>query len=236
MIQVGGVFLPDGETHLVDWMKQRNEVVDGKLTYQYHKLQAALGFVRNWRTAIDVGAHCGLWSMHLVKRFDQVEAFEPLAAHRACFLANVPASEIKHSGRREAVGQFSLVERADAKATLHPVALGEGFGFVKINTAPTSSGDSWVDGEGEIPMLRLDDYRYMEHVDFLKIDCEGYELRVLRGAEAMLERCRPCVIVEQKPGHAQRFGHGETEAVDYLKSLGAKLRREMSGDFILSWD
>ena len=71
--------------------------------------------------------------------------------------------------------------------------------------------------------------------NLVKIDCEGWELPVLRGAEVTLRCCKPTVIVEQKPGRAQRFGHADTGAVDYLQSLGAKLRAELSGDYILSW-
>jgi FkbM family methyltransferase len=127
--------------------------------------------------------------------------------------------------------------------TLHACALGEKEGWVSMKTAPTSSGDTFVTGHsmlaevagaGDIPMKRLDDFGFQD-VDFLKVDCEGYELFVLRGAEEMLKRCRPCVIVEQKPGHAQKFGLPETAAVPYLQSLGAALLQEISGDFILAW-
>ena len=216
-----GVWLPDGEKHLIEWMQKTNKLVDGKQTYQYGKLETALQWVKDWRTAVDVGAHCGLWSMHLVKRFCAVHAFEPVAAHRECFDANVP---ITRNERGRAINPV-----------LYPCALGDREGRVSIHTAPTSSGDSWVDGEGDIPLRKLDDFD-LQDVDFIKLDCEGYELLALRGAEQTLLRCRPCVIVEQKPNRAQKFGLPETGAVDYLEILGAKLRREIAGDFILSWD
>lgn len=212
MKNVGGVWLPDHEEHLVDWMTRRNRVVDGKLTYQYHKLGAALAWVKARRTAVDIGAHCGLWSMHLVKMFQTVHAFEPVAEHRDCFERNVAPP-----------------------ALVYAVALGERIGRVAIHTSVQSSGDSWVDGEGDVPLRRLDEYD-LQTVDFMKLDCEGYELFALRGAEETLKRCQPCVIVEQKPGRAQKFGLPETGAVDYLKGLGAKLRAAMDGDYVLSWD
>ena len=217
MINCGGVWLPDGETHLVDWMLKRNERIDGKLTYQYHKLRAALQYVKKFDHAVDVGAHCGLWSMHLARKFLFLQAYEPVAAHRECFAKNVSVED-------------------GCEVGLYPIAIGEHDGFVKIHTAPTSSGDSWVDGVGDIPMRRLDDLLVDQVIDFLKLDCEGYELFALLGAGELLKRSRPCVIVEQKPGRAQKFGLPERGAVDYLQSLGAKLRLEMSGDFILSWD
>jgi FkbM family methyltransferase len=211
--QVGGVWLPAHETHLVDWMRSRNQLVGNKLTYQLDKRNTALKYVKQWRAAVDVGAHCGLWSMDLAGRFDVLHAFEPVALHRACFERNVD--------------QFNT--------NLYPCALGEQDGMIAINTAATSSGDSWVDGAGDIPLRRLDDFD-LQDVDFIKLDCEGYELFALRGAEQTLLRCRPCVIVEQKPGRAQKFGLPEIGAVDYLLSLGAVLRTSISGDFILSWD
>ena len=210
MIQHQGVWLPDGETHLTAWMTSSGEIVEGKGTYQIRKLRAAVSYCQRFRVAVDVGGHCGLWSMQLVKRFGHVHAFEPVAAHRECFTRNV--------GR--------------ANFTLHAMALGEKDDSVAIHTAPTSSGDSWVSGPGEIPMRTLDSFE-LEDVDFVKLDTEGHELPILRGGVETLKRCRPVVIVEQKKGHAQRFGLGERDAVPFLESLGYRLAQEMSGDFIM---
>jgi hypothetical protein len=92
-----------------------------------------------------------------------------------------------------------------------------------------------VNGSGDIPIHRLDEYR-MKDVDFIKLDCEGYELLALRGAEQTLKTWMPVVCVEQKPGRAQKFGLPETGACDYLKSLGAIQRKEIGGDYFFSWE
>lgn len=194
-------------------MTRAGELVDGKGTYQIKKLREALHYCTNWRTAIDVGAHVGMWSMRLAPNFDHVFSFEPVAAHRACFEKNLSN---------------------ESNVQCYPYALGEIAQQIGIHTAPTSSGDSWVDGFGNIEMRTLDSFE-LQDVDFIKIDCEGYEYFVLKGGEETLKRCRPCIIVEQKPGHAQRFGLGEKDAVAYLQDLGAVLRTEMSGDYILSF-
>jgi FkbM family methyltransferase len=213
MKSFGGWQFPDHEEHLQGWMRKVNDISFGRQRYQGKKQIAALGFCRARRVAVDIGAHIGLWSFYLARQFETVHAFEPVMAHRECFRANVTAANV----------------------TLHECALGEEDGAISMHTTTGSSGDSWVSGAGDIPLRRLDDLA-LENVDLIKLDCEGGELRALRGAEDTLKRCRPCVIVEQKPGKAQQFGFRETEAVDYLRSLGAVQRAVMSGDYILTCD
>lgn len=214
MIQVRGFYLPDDEEHLGSFLERGPEFAGGP-TYQLHKLIAALPWVKNFRTAIDIGGHCGLWSRPLARMFRTVEAFEPVERHRACFAKNL--AEV-------------------GNVTLHVHALGEHNGTVNLHSGPNSSGDTTIDeaGEHEAIMATLDSF-HLANVDFIKVDVEGYELFALRGGEETIRRNRPCIIVEQKPGKAQKFGLGETDAVAMLESWGAKLRTEISGDFILSW-
>lgn len=219
MKQHQGVWLPDGEKHLVEWMDASGEIVDGKGTYQIKKLRAALLHVKQFRVAVDVGAHVGFWSMHLAKRFGRLHAFEPVAVHRECFAANVFTGE-----------------RIGGDVTLHDCALGAKAGQVALATPAGSSGGTHITGEGDIAMLALDSFE-LQDVDFIKIDCEGYELAVVEGAVEILKRCRPCVIVEQKQHiMAENFGEQGTPAVELLLRLGAKQRLVLSGDHILSWD
>ena len=214
MKQIAGIWVPDWEEHLRPFLEDQTHWVNGRGTYQREKLQRALSYVTDKRRAIDVGAHVGLWSMQLTELFESVIAFEPLEVHCDCFKRNVDMS----------------------KATLLPCALGTETGGVSMRTTTASSGDSWVSGPGDLPLRRLDDLGFDAlPLDFLKVDCEGYELFVLQGAEQMLRRYRPVVIVEQKPGKAERYGLGETDAVTWLEGLGATLRERISGDYILSW-
>jgi FkbM family methyltransferase len=219
MMFYGGWFFPDHEQHLPAWLKVNGVEEDGRLAYQWKKIQAALSLVKAFRTAIDVGGHIGLWSHYLAKRFDTVHAFEPVVEHRACFQMNT-------------LEQNNII--------LYPCALGcpeDSEAFVTIHTTKGSSGDSWIDPKGGgtlVHLRRLDDFP-IENVDFIKLDCEGYELFALQGGQRILTENKPVVIVEQKPGRAQKFGLKETEAVEYLQSLGAKLVKEISGDYILTW-
>lgn len=226
MFQHQGIWLPDGEKHFPDWMTRNGEIVDGRGSYQIRKLRASMDHVKQFRVAVDVGAHVGLWAMHLVKRFDFVHAFEPVPEFRACLSKNLPETN-------QRVG--TVFERKKGNHLIYPCALGEVRGNVSMSINPADTGGTHVKGEGDVSMHRLDDFD-LQDVDFIKIDCEGYEHHVIAGARETLIRCRPCVIVEQKPHKlGPNFGIKGTPAVDLLRELGAEVRREMGGDYIMTF-
>ena len=71
-------------------------------------------------------------------------------------------------------------------------------------------------------------------VDFIKIDVEGFENQVILGAKETLIRNKPIIIVEQK-GFSNKFNETQFEAIDTLKSYGAKVIDRVVKDYILSW-
>lgn len=213
MKQAHGWAWPDHEMHLIDWITtQKPPVVNGRLAYQGLKQLAVKKHCRQFRTAVDVGAHVGLWAYNLAHWFKQVKAFEPVDEHRKCFIENT-------------IGQANI--------TLHPCALGAIEGSVNIATTHGSSGDSRVQGEGDIPMHRLDSFG-LQSVDLIKIDVEGLEEGVILGALDTIVRCHPTIIVEQKRDFALRFGLEPQGALKVLHKLGYKTVTELGGDFILT--
>lgn len=210
-----GLWLPKKEQHLPRFIARTGyHKRDGFLTYQYRKYKAALPYVKNHRVALDIGAHVGQWSRVMAMDFGRVEAFEPVPLYRKCWLKNL-----------EGVGN----------ASCKPVALGEKSQLVSLeNVTPGSYGDTRVTDGSDTTMWTLDSFGF-EDIDFIKIDCEGYERFVLEGAVETLKKCRPTMVVEQKKGHGAHFGYGDTAAVGFLEGLGAKVREAISGDYILSW-
>jgi FkbM family methyltransferase len=214
-----GLYLPDNEQHLIDWMKAAGKYVDGKMTYQYNKYNECLRVIPKRRTAIDVGGNLGLWSRVMCLDFKNVEAFEPVSEYCEYFKLNAP------------------------KATLHQVALSDTRREVTMACAADGScGDTapMVNRRKEkalqtVETMLLDDFTFID-VDFIKVDCEGYELHVLRGAEQTIIHNKPTIIVEQKPGKGKKYGYADDAAVKYLQSLGMRVYTVISGDYIMVWE
>ncbi len=213
-----GWYFADGETHLQELMLRTQQKRDGVLQYQLLKYYMALDFVK--RRDVAVGAHIGQWSRGMAKDFGTVFAFEPVPQYAECWQKNMEGVQ---------------------NATLYPVALGDRLDIVSMKAeTPGSCGDTCVAPREEasaakdVPLRTLDSYA-LPAIDFLKVDCEGYEMFVLQGGEKTIRASKPCIIVEQKPGNAEKYGLGRTDAVTRLESWGAKVRTERGGDFVLSW-
>jgi len=206
MQQIAGFCLPSDEQHLGAYLSSRE-------SYQPTQRVRSLEFVASRRRAIDVGAHVGLWSRPLVEQFDHVVAFEPMGEFRKLLRQNVTSERL----------------------TVVPVALGNHSGSVAMEYPAGRTGECHVaeTNGGELPICRLDDFDFGP-IDYIKIDTEGFELDVLRGAEQTLRQWQPVVTIEQKP-HSARYGYGRYDAVRYLESLGAAVLDRVIDDFVIGW-
>jgi len=72
-----------------------------------------------------------------------------------------------------------------------------------------------------VPIMRLDEYlrrKGIERVDFIKMDVEGAELEVLRGAAFLLSRKpRPVWMVEVQDIRTEAFGYSAKDIVEFLR-------------------
>jgi FkbM family methyltransferase len=172
-------------------MSQRRE----KLAY----LEAALAHVTQFRLAVDAGAHVGKWSRAMAERFEQVMAFEPMDENRRKWLSK--------GGAR-------------ANISLIGMALGDRAGLVRMDGEGHSQHYAVADPAGAVTMVTLDEYG-LETLDFLKVDCEGADTLVLRGAAQTLLRCRPVVMVESCDKFQHRYGLKPGAPLRFLEELGA---------------
>lgn len=159
------------------------------------------------RVAIDVGAHAGNWTFTLAKHVQpngNVVAYEALphygqALSLALRLLRVRNVVIRTVAVGETERTMSLRWRSETDQLLT--------GRTHIEPGANASK-----GVINIPMVSLD-HDIAERgitpsdVGFIKIDVEGAELEVLRGASKLLSEGRPAVYLEAEPQWVARMGH-----------------------------
>ncbi|MGH9244424.1 MAG: FkbM family methyltransferase [Acidimicrobiales bacterium] len=154
-------------------------------------------------TAVDAGAWWGPWTYWLSRRAASVWSFEP-NPNMAAFLRRVAAPNV----HVEAVG---LSDRSGRATLFVPSGIGPD-ALATLTAARRTSDAAGV----EVALAALDEYD-LERVGFVKIDVEGHELEVLRGAERTLERWRPTLLVEIE----QRLHDEPIEGIfDWLRARG----------------
>lgn len=141
------------------------------------------------KVILDVGANLGNHTLYWATKLDvkKIFSFEPFPANYACLRKNV-----KNNGLNvvETV-QFAVGDKC-SKAHVNSFDP-DNYGATSFEYAENSEQDD------DIRVVTLDSVRDMmdiHNVDFVKIDTEGFELRVLNGMKSILEQDRPVLWIE----------------------------------------
>ena len=214
MYQAHGWWFPDQDTHFAE-MLNKNIKKGGGPVYQEPVRKKSIELCNTQGLALDIGANVGLWSRDLCENFNQVIAFEPVEDFRKCLLKNVTAKNFEV--RACALG--------DQDTQINMIITAENTGHSHVDTASI--------GTGSIPMYRLDSLN-LPKIDYIKIDCEGYENTILRGAKGTILRDRPIMVVEHKKH--KDVGHADIDqALNTLIGWGAKVLTNIKNDYVLGW-
>ena len=134
---------------------------------------------------VDVGANAGIYSALALQRRRWVAAFEPVPEEATRLRRLV--------GTRGVVHQVALSDRC-GKAFLHVPYTGD----LAVTTRSSLVADVDADlshRDVEVNVATLDSFG-LSDIAFIKIDVEGHELSVLRGAVETIVRSRPNLLVE----------------------------------------
>jgi FkbM family methyltransferase len=194
------------DTHISRWVEQTH-----RLDHDQTVLQQLHQYIRPGSTVIDAGAAIGdhtIFYLNAVGEDGKVYAFEPHPLQYLCLVRNCP------------------------RALCYPEALGETFGKVHLFHQPDIvAGSRLIDPKLQWPMsecdrVLLDDVVIeKDDVSFIKIDVEGCEPEVLRGAREILAKSRPMIWFEQNPEALQRQGHSIDEVRNLVAELGYQVVR-----------
>lgn len=208
---VRGIWLPASDAHLAGELAlPQNVLVGGKATYQKNKFDAALKRVVHRGHAVDVGANVGLWTRLMEVYFSRVTAIEPVALHRQCMALN-----------------------CHGKAKVLAFAAGSEDATVRMVVPNGHTSGAHVGDYGEAVTMKPIDRMRIGAVDFMKFDVEGFEYDAILGAEKTIKRCKPVLVVEQKPDNAERYGRGQRDAVKLLTRWGMREVENIGGDHIM---
>jgi len=166
----------------------------------------------------DVGAFHGLLTLFFARQCRQVVCYEPNTKNNARILENLLLNGLTNvTVRKLALGAETGV--GDLICT--PLMPGTGSLETNIVEALKRSDAPKTSEQVQISTLDRDVAENgLPAPDFIKIDVEGLELEVLRGARNILEQCRPALFLEMHGATMDEKRRKVSEIVAWLEQNG----------------
>lgn len=171
-------------------------------------------FVHEKSIFLDIGAHIGTFLIPIARIAHQTHAFEPVPHTRDFLLKNITLNNL-------------------LGITVHPFGLGDEEKKLSVDVCSTDGGSNSLfkqDGPIMVDVKVLDDV--VENADVIKIDVEGMEPSVLRGAKKLLHNSHPIIFCEVNDKQLIKHGSSAQELEDILRSSGYEIYLPLNEDVL----
>jgi FkbM family methyltransferase len=192
----GNIAVLEHDTHISKWVEQHGSLIHNK--WLYHNLSA---YINKESVVLEGGAFIGDNTAFLSKLASKVISFEPNKEAFDC---------LKHN--------FNDVENV----TIHNLGLSdkqEKAGIVRDNNA----GASFLSDGDDIELVTIDEFK-LQKLDFIILDCEGFEYKILKGGEKTIRKFKPVMLIEINNGHLVRNNTSDNDLFVYLTELGYEFK------------
>ena len=157
-----------------------NQIIKYNKFYEEHSLELFLPYIPHFGTFLDVGANIGNHALmfNYFRPKVNIISFEPHSLNYQVLKYN--------TNKFEKINTFN-------------VAINDVVGFTKIRLNPleeNNMGNIILDSEGEDIIQVTIDSLQIPDVSFIKVDVEGLELEVLKGAELTINKYKPVIWLE----------------------------------------
>ena len=188
------------------WLRGAANAPEWMGIYEIRKQRALSRLVARGMTVCDIGANAGFYTLglaRLVGAGGRVLAFEPLPRNVWKIRRHLTLNHVTN-------------------VVLHDCALSDVTGTLRFSEGESDfTGKIWDEGgDLEVPSVRLDQFLQEQSLPdpgLLKIDVEGAEDRVLKGARELLHRAHP-VLVLALHGPEQK-----TRCFEILRAFGYRV-------------
>lgn len=198
------------------WWLAGNDTVSNSIScgsFEEAEWQFVERFLKEGMTVLDIGAHHGFYTILASKKVGpagRVIAFEPSPREERRLLLhlklnhcnNVKVEPLALAGQDGDATFFIMEGRDTVFNSLRPPAVSRPTEKITVST---STLDNYLKKER------------IHHVDFIKIDAEGAELEILKGAKSLFnQNSSPVIMIEVSDIRTEPWGYPASAIYDYL--------------------
>jgi FkbM family methyltransferase len=196
------------------------------LLYFYCKTDSSFGllsYLKSGDIILDMGGNIGQTAMMMAKTAGEqckVYSFEPFPDTYSKFVANLklnPSLEkrvvITHCALGDTPSMLQMYKDCESNS-----------GSNRIVTSKAVEKEMV-----QVPVSTIDIFakeNNLTKIDFIKIDVEGFEMNVLKGAAITLQSLKPQLFIELNDGSLKEQGSSAEELLSFLKAIGYKIFKD----------
>lgn len=192
-----GWWIVDGDTHLGKWVEETGTLCHDQFACDYIK-----PFLDCGMSILDIGANIGTMTRFFLNQGAKVIAFEPQYEPYKCLKLNCPEADCWHYGLSDEDAVYIIRESKNIGAS-----------YLEYSSETRSA-------QLEASAVSLDSILPNYVVNFIKIDVEGFECKVLRGAKETICKYKPIIYCEVNKSALQRQGATKEELLGLLNDWG----------------
>ena len=187
-----GIAVLENDTHISKWVQEHKSLIHNKGFENELK-----HYIKKCDYVLEIGAFIGDNTAILRNLAEKVYSYEPNPQAFECLEYNFKDSE---------------------KVSVYNKGFGSKKGTAHINLSP-NVGASTLGQVGDIDIITIDSLGlqlYKDRLDFILIDCEGWELDVLEGGVETINTFKPTMLIEINRGTLAKFGKTPQDIFDFL--------------------
>lgn len=192
------------DTHLCKWVEEHK-----RLDFDQNALPQMLPYIKPDSIVLDIGANIGCYAYAFSKIAKEVICFEPNKEAFDCLMYNIG----KIPGVR--CYDYAISDIEDHYEVIVPND-NIGMAYIELTNNPYNEGTTTIDNFIENSNI--------EDLSFIKIDVEGFELRVLNGAEKTINKFNPVMVIEINDHTLKRTNTTRQEIFKWLTDHGYTYR------------
>jgi len=193
-----------------------NQLKKNKLVSSEPEFYILKKFIKKDDSVVDIGANIGRYSFELSKivgHKGKVYSFEPILRNYLTFISLIFIHEAKNiiPFNIALSDETKLLKMNEVKTSIRYKVLFNTYTASKVRKKGSLNHYS----------IKLDDLKIKNKISFIKIDVEGHEMQVLRGAKNIIIKNKPIILIQDN----------DKKVINYLRSWGyaqAKIKMKNS--------
>lgn len=192
--------------------------------WEQHLLDVIDKYVEEGTVAIDAGANFGSISVPISKKLGQdgkLYSFEMSETMTERLIKNLNQNDCANVE----VFNLALSDKIEEKVFFEEPKEGEKHNFGDIRINKQSKGK-------EVETATIDSLDIQGKVSFIKVDCQGYDLKVMKGAKETIKKNKPTVVFEWEEDMSIEFDDTIKDVFDFYSELNYEVNKIEKDDWI----